>query len=124
MENIINIDEVFATEIERNDYFNTPHYRLSHSSNVVIGHKVRGYVHEYGFGFCGSDALTRKRDGGPIEAGPHAYIFGHGVVLTAWKEEPKKTVMVEPGDFVIMGGHKYAVSAERNDNLGLTLVTE
>lgn len=74
------------------------------------------YPQSYGVGGWDVDCANRKEFQGKIVQGPHAYLFGLGVMLTATADPMEFALVLEAGDVIRLRGVDYLVSVDRSMN--------
>ena len=60
---------------------------------------------------------------GPRVDGPQAWMNENATVLTAHKQTPRETILVEPGDHVILRGTEYEIVKSRTGHMSLVPAT-
>jgi hypothetical protein len=90
------------------------YYGLAYGSNIEfitpwVGSRYEGLTRSFGLGGWDPDGHGRKVTDGPIEKGPHAYLFGLGTMIAAAPQPTKTKILFEEGDHLIVRGETYRV---------------
>jgi len=110
----LNLDEIFAGEVEWNKYGKAGHFSLDTFSRVKLAGNARMYngteLHDFfSFGGWTAEGVGRIVDGGEEVQGPHAYIFGLGITLSNRQEPDEIAYLVAEGTELIFAGTTYVV---------------
>lgn len=124
--NKLNLDELFAGEVDFEKY-EKGHYVLKSFSLLKLATNEREYKNTkiydyYSFGGWTAEGEGRVVYQGPIVKGPHAYLFGQDIVLTAYEQEKETAYFIEVGTELVIGGSTYKVTKNRYTGLELELV--
>ncbi len=81
---------------------------------------------KFGYGYIDSTGTCRRTHGGPVEAGPHAYLFGLATVLLGpgyQRPTPPTVIHAEVGDEVrFPDGQRFTIKAIAWDRHNFELV--
>lgn len=92
------------------------------------GIKFAGYPRDYqgtlihkffSLGGWTEEGEGRIEFGGPIVKGPHAYMFGLDVAVTAWRQPDERAILIAEGHEITVGGTTYRVKTANNKNYRL-----
>jgi hypothetical protein len=103
--------------VEPDRYGTTGRWGFPHRDGVNASHVVTvgSSSTRFGYGYVDPTGSCRRDFGGPIEAGPYAYLFGLASVLLGAeyrRPEPPVEIHVEVGDYVrFPDGQTFVVEA-------------
>lgn len=100
------------------DHFHGPELKMFYKN-------VRGMdlFHTYSVGGWEAGNFHRAEHEGPRIDGPVAWMNQNDTMLTAHKQVERETILVEPGDHVILRGTEYEITQDRRGYVLLTPVT-
>lgn len=112
--NKLNLDEIFAGEIEHDRYDEKGHFALKYGSAIKLAanpHVYKGVIlyDFYSFGGWTAEGVGRVEDYGPEVEGPEAYFIGLGAYLTNYIEEDETAYLIEIGHELTIAGTTYKV---------------
>lgn len=113
----LNLDELFAGRVEWDKYGEAGHFSLETFSPIKLAANPREYkgvtLHDFfSFGGWTAEGSGRIVTGGDMVQGPHAYIFGLGFSLTAWKQPDETAYLVAEGSELTFAGTTYTVKKD------------
>ena len=123
----LNLDAIFSGLVEVDRYGQKGHYALGTFSPIRLAANPRLYkgyeLHDfYSFGGWTAEGSGRIEFGGDMVQGPHAYMFGTGVMLTAEAQPDEVAYLVEVGSELTIAGTTYKVVQNRFRGLELEVI--
>jgi hypothetical protein len=125
----LNLDEIFAGEVEWDKYGQKGHFSLNTFSRVKLAANPNMYngteLHDFfSFGGWTAEGSGRIVDGGDKVQGPHAYVFGLGITLSNRQEPDDIAYLIEIGSELTFAGTTYKVVSNRYKGLELEVMKE
>lgn len=120
----LNLDELFAGNIVHNSHGQKGHFSLDSFSRIKLAanpHEYEGVtLHDFfSFGGWTAEGVGRVETGGPVVEGPQAYVFGLGVMLTAWEQPEETAYLIAEGSELTVAGTTYLVKKYGRKNFEL-----
>lgn len=123
----LNLDAIFGSLVEFEKYGEKGHYALATMSRLKLAANPRLYkgteLHDfYSFGGWTAEGVGRIETGGDMVQGPHAYMFGTGVYLSAEAQPEEVAYLVEVGSELTIAGTVYKVVSNAYRGLELEVI--
>jgi hypothetical protein len=124
----LNLDELFAGQMEdTSSWQGAGHYGLKTFSPIKLAGNPRSsrfsgqIVHDF-FSFGGWTVEGSGRVAGEMVQGPHAYMFGLPIVITAHEQPDETAYLVADGSTLVIHGTTYLVKAISGGHFDLEVI--